>query len=307
MSVPAQSPYSPPKARLSAEDPQAHLYAGFWRRVAAAMVDALVVWVVSFAVILAFGFVIRDALIVQLISIVPVYLYYALMHSSSRQATLGKMAFGIKVTDAEGARIGFLRATGRYFAAWVSYLILAIGLLMAAFTQRKQALHDMLAGTLVVRADATPATVISGGGTMKVTGGVIALGVVFGFVPVLGVLAAIAIPAYSDYTHRSHMVEVIARGNAAKLSITEFHAQHKRLPVSLQEAGVNTSPSPRVKAINADFRGGQAMIRVYVSDSLAAGGAVLFTTPGVEPLQWTCSSQNIRAQLLPANCRQPTP
>lgn len=73
------------------------------------------------------------------------------MESSAKQATLGKMALGIVVTDLEGARIGFGRATGRYFAKILSGLILGIGFLMAAFTERKQGLHDIIAGTLVVK------------------------------------------------------------------------------------------------------------------------------------------------------------
>jgi uncharacterized RDD family membrane protein YckC len=73
------------------------------------------------------------------------------MESSARQATLGKMALGIVVTDLDGNRIGFGRATGRYFAKILSALILLIGFIMAAFTQKKQGLHDIIAGTLVVK------------------------------------------------------------------------------------------------------------------------------------------------------------
>src|SRR5262245_29155627 len=195
MSASSSSPWSPPKASLATEDPDAPLYAGFWRRAAAVMIDTILLWIVSFAVTLPLMAVVKDALTVQILSIIPAWLYYALMHSSSRQATLGKMAFGIKVTDKAGERIGFMRATGRYFAVWISTLIAGIGLMMAGFTHRKEALHDMIAGTLVVRADAAPQTVLSGGGTMKITGGVVALGMVFGFVPILlGIIAAISIP-----------------------------------------------------------------------------------------------------------------
>jgi uncharacterized RDD family membrane protein YckC len=81
-------------------------------------------------------------------------LYAALMESSSKQATLGKMALGVRVTDLDGNRIGFGKATGRHFAKILSALILGIGFLMVAFTQRKQGLHDMLAGTLVMRGEA---------------------------------------------------------------------------------------------------------------------------------------------------------
>ena len=72
------------------------------------------------------------------------------MLSSEKQATVGKMVLGMVVTDVNGGRISFGRATGRHFAKWLSALILGIGFLMAAFTERKQALHDMIADTLVV-------------------------------------------------------------------------------------------------------------------------------------------------------------
>jgi uncharacterized RDD family membrane protein YckC len=73
------------------------------------------------------------------------------MESSARGATLGKMALGLRVVDLNGDRIGFGRATGRYFGKIVSGLILGIGYFMAAFTQQKQALHDIMAGCLIIR------------------------------------------------------------------------------------------------------------------------------------------------------------
>ena len=83
------------------------------------------------------------------------WLYYAIMESSERQATLGKMAVQIKVVDRRGGRISFARATGRHFAKLLSGLILFFGYLMAGFTSRKQALHDMVASCLVVNRTAS--------------------------------------------------------------------------------------------------------------------------------------------------------
>ena len=79
------------------------------------------------------------------------WLYFALMESSAKGATLGKLALGLRVTDLNGNRISFARATGRYFGKIVSGMILMIGYLMAGFTQQKQALHDIMAGCLVIR------------------------------------------------------------------------------------------------------------------------------------------------------------
>ena len=71
------------------------------------------------------------------------------MESSSTQATLGKMAMSIVVTDISGNRVSFGRATGRHFAKIISAIILYIGYLMIAFTEKKQGLHDIIADTLV--------------------------------------------------------------------------------------------------------------------------------------------------------------
>jgi uncharacterized RDD family membrane protein YckC len=76
--------------------------------------------------------------------------YYAGFESSSKQATLGKMAVGIKVVDRDGRRLSLKHALGRWLSAGLNYLTLYIGYLMAAFTDRKRGLHDMVAGTLVV-------------------------------------------------------------------------------------------------------------------------------------------------------------
>jgi len=90
-------------------------------------------------------------LLSNLLFVLAGWLYYALMESSSLQATLGKLAMGSIVTDLDGDRVSFLRATGRYFGKIISNIILMIGFMMGGFTERKQALHDMMAGCLVIQ------------------------------------------------------------------------------------------------------------------------------------------------------------
>jgi uncharacterized RDD family membrane protein YckC len=138
------------------------MYAGFWRRVVAAILDGFVLGIVTVPLSLALGAgddigsnsgMYYSPAASSLLTALG-WLYAALMESSSKQATLGKMAMGIIVTDLEGRRIGFGKATGRHFAKILSALIFGIGFLMVAFTQRKQGLHDILAGTLVVKGQA---------------------------------------------------------------------------------------------------------------------------------------------------------
>ncbi len=81
------------------------------------------------------------------------WLYYAFMESSAKQATFGKLALGLTVTDLAGNRIGFWRATGRFFGRLISVVILLGGFIMAFFTQKRQTLHDMMAGCLVLDAN----------------------------------------------------------------------------------------------------------------------------------------------------------
>ena len=150
-------------------------YAGFWKRFLAYIIDAIVLSIVSMILVIPFfimagiGAMGSDSdygngagvammmamlggyiLIAILLVMVAGWLYYALMESSAKGATLGKMALGIKVTDMNGNRISFGRATGRYFGKIISGLIIYIGYIMAGFTQQKQALHDIMAGCLVI-------------------------------------------------------------------------------------------------------------------------------------------------------------
>lgn len=121
-------------------------YAGFWRRLAAWVIDAILLAIIGSILNL-----LTDRRGVEgVISLLIGWVYYAVMESSPRQATLGKMALSIVVTDINGRQLSFGRATGRYFAKILSTVILLIGFIMIAFTVKKQGLHDKLAETLVV-------------------------------------------------------------------------------------------------------------------------------------------------------------
>lgn len=132
------------------------VYAGFWKRVAASVID---VFAIGLPLALVLGLVnmavggSEDPLdpTWNAISVVATALVYAAFHSSaSFMATPGKLAIGIKVVRGDGEKIGYLRGVARYFASILSALLLCIGYLMAAFTQRKQALHDLICDTVVV-------------------------------------------------------------------------------------------------------------------------------------------------------------
>jgi uncharacterized RDD family membrane protein YckC len=140
-------------------------YAGFWIRVIAAIIDGILVQVVVFPVSFIIGMVIGVAGVathstgagIQIFSsgigglfgLAAGWLYGAMIESSKYQATVGKMAFSMKVTDLQGQRLSFGQATGRHFAKILSGLTLCIGFIMVGFSEKKQGLHDMIAGTYV--------------------------------------------------------------------------------------------------------------------------------------------------------------
>jgi uncharacterized RDD family membrane protein YckC len=121
-------------------------YGGFWRRFVALLIDGVIFGAIEGVVGRMLGYEIAGGM-----NLLLSWLYYSLMESSGTQATLGKMVMGLKVTDLDGDRITFKKATIRYFSKILSALILLIGFIMAAFNPQRQTLHDKIAGTYVMR------------------------------------------------------------------------------------------------------------------------------------------------------------
>ena len=144
-------------------------YAGFWRRLVAFLIDHAIILVPLTAALYGAGAlqILRsddpiaaetaylDLLTKFSVGLLPLYLgvlwlYYSLLESGRHQATIGKRIMGIKVTDMEGRRVGFRRCFGRQLGKLVSKATLGIGFVVAAFTPKKQALHDLFSRCLVV-------------------------------------------------------------------------------------------------------------------------------------------------------------
>lgn len=189
---PADTPTAATAAYSTASEPMQPLpqtttaaledYAGFWKRVAAFILDTIVLYIPNLLIMKSMGSDAAEAAMKQAVLAAPgdpnamlaayghfystmgtamaittvmTWLYFSLCESSAWQATVGKLALGIRVTDLQGNRISVARALGRYPAKLLSYLILCIGFLMVAWTRRKQGLHDMIAGTLVLNGRAS--------------------------------------------------------------------------------------------------------------------------------------------------------
>jgi uncharacterized RDD family membrane protein YckC len=165
--TPISSPYPASAAPYAAFPAAGARYGGFWLRFLALIIDSIILRLAVAPIGMIFGglglagtmipglphagLALLGGGLTAVLLLFGSWLYEALMESSSYQATLGKMILGMKVTDLQGNRISFGRATGRHFAKILSAMILLIGYIMAGLTERKQALHDMLAGTLVRR------------------------------------------------------------------------------------------------------------------------------------------------------------
>lgn len=150
---------APPAGTVPASAPATARYAGFWRRFWAFWIDGILLMIAGMLVQIAMGLDLFDreltdprAWAASGISFLMGWFYSAILESGKGQATLGQMVIGIKVTDLAGRRVSFARATGRHFAQILSALILFMGYVMIAFTEKKQGLHDMLSGCLIIRA-----------------------------------------------------------------------------------------------------------------------------------------------------------
>ncbi|HYG38513.1 MAG TPA: RDD family protein [Cytophagales bacterium] len=117
------------------------------RRLSAFLIDTFLIFLIELIILVLFEI---ELLQLQLFTILIAWIYYAVMESSDEKASVGKKLLAIQVTDLKGNKLSLAKATIRYISKYASFCTLLIGFLMAAFTPRKQALHDIISGSLVV-------------------------------------------------------------------------------------------------------------------------------------------------------------
>lgn len=285
-------------------------YAGFWRRAGALVIDTVICMVVAGVI----GFVLgatgaikenSSEALVNVLAFFGQWIYFAVMESSSRQATLGKMALGIKVVDLHGDRISFARATGRYWGKIASGVLLGIGYLMAAFTKNRQALHDMMASCLVVTKETTPTAVAKMPPAQPMgTLALVLLVLVCAGVPILGILAAVAIPAYQDYTAKAQAAEAYVLLGNLKNPVVELANARGSIAdaceISQYPSAVTSGKyvdSIFMVMPNGRFGDTCALVATYRSDGLnskVAGKQVVLTLDARTGV-WNCSTTLPRA------------
>lgn len=331
--VPPAMPVPPPVAATGTPDPAGMapqagpgtvVDAGFVRRLGAYFIDNLLLGSVYYVVLMVAMVAMAvlattttgsdsDTLAAVAVALMVLayalmsYFYYVGMERSKLQASVGKLALGIKVVDADGRRLGWGKASARWAGSILSYLVLYIGFLMAGWTRRKQALHDLMAGTYVVdkwaysdhparQKPGVPGAVVA----------VVALVLAGGLVVVLGILAAIAIPAYQDYLGRSRVAAVLSEGRGHRLAVEEFRLNTDRCPRDAAEAGIAAPANADIREILViESENGGCDLALVLADAAGlkdAASGVLYLRDDGEGGHW-CEAGGMPDKVLPTDCR----
>jgi uncharacterized RDD family membrane protein YckC len=130
------------------------VFAGFWIRVGAKIIDGVIITVVGFVLVFLVNFIIRHvvaAAVLQNTIYIALSIFYSIYFLGKYSATPGKMACGLKVVRPDGEKISYARACGRFFAEFLSSIILYVGYILVAFDEERRALHDRICDTRVIR------------------------------------------------------------------------------------------------------------------------------------------------------------
>lgn len=238
-------------------------YSGFWIRFAALFIDGIVLFAVNMVLSVIMAVLMGASGSNNPGAMIPIvagyylcmfgasWAYFALQESSAAQATLGKRALGLVVTDVDGNRLSLARASGRWASHGISNLTLAIGYLIQPFTGSKQALHDMIAGTVVMNKQ----TIGQVSGTKQSNNGavvaIVAVVAVFGVIAVIGILAAIAIPQFSEYQNKALIKGAQSDARNAATSLMAYSMDHTEPPTSIDELQVKSSPNVELKLLSS--------------------------------------------------------
>lgn len=250
-----------PLPSLSSSRDAEIVYAGFWKRTAALFLDGIVLAIFSLPIYLISGLISiagskeLSAFTHILLAVILSATYFTRMESSEKSATYGKRWIGLKTLDTDGQRL----STGNAFARWAlhifSYITLYVGFLIQPFTARKQALHDIIANTIVVESEEnkpSPTFVKS----------MIAISAFFLALFFIGVIAAVAIPAYQDYKFKHSASNPLPDSNLGAnelgksnpFSDPNFDGSEKEKPKTLtdEEVGIGESANIPSAHMNLD-------------------------------------------------------
>lgn len=264
--------------------PAGMVFAGFWERAAACFLDGVVL-VIAYLLIAAgcsliaarSGRVLEGAVVCNVLALIVGLSYFSLLESANGGATLGKRALHLHVVDLGGARISLFRAVMRHLARYLSALPMLFGYLVQPYTERKQALHDMLTGTLVVRdigvrANHSAVTIAIIAGTL-------------GLVSTTGGVAAIALPRLDRYEKQLVIDAGMADARRAVAQLETMRLSHAPLPAQLHfahtEAIAEVAYDVRSAAVKVAFRPAHGLgNRPLVAYPSARNGRMCYFLPG---------------------------
>jgi uncharacterized RDD family membrane protein YckC len=288
--------------------PEELIYAGFWVRFFAAFLDVLVICaglvliLISIAALIAFNgrdYIIHDPLLISIFYWVIFFLavcYYLIMLSGTHGATFGKRWMNIKVLDTRGGRLTAARALGRLIARLFSYMSLLAGFMIQPFTPRKQALHDMIAGTIVVRIN----------DSKKISAMASLLVLFFALmVPALAIFSAVGLPIFQQRILNVQLEQGVQTGKKATLAVARFYHNNGRVPAAIRDAA-DISISPHVVDIEVNQQSGELTVTFSETVRTAIRHKHLIFTPTLEAdlnISWKCHSNDIETRFLPDTCR----
>lgn len=285
------------------------IYASFWMRFFAALLDFFLMGAAVIALLLVLAGLIvisgRDNIVHNQLAMsifLTIFIcfaiaYYVFTSSSEACATLGKRWMNIKVLDIYGNKITPQHALGRLMARSTSYLSCYTGFLIQPFTTRKQALHDLLAKTIVVRASEN--TKIS----IKATFLVLFIAMM---IPLLALFATAGVPAFKQYIQKIQLEKGLQLGERATVAVTRFYNNNRRFPVVISDADRYLDTTSHVSAIAINQLNGELTLTFSGEERLGLRNKHLIYTATYDPAHniiWKCHSSDIETQLLPAYCR----
>ena len=255
-------------------------YAGFWRRFAAYAIDYVIVLLGTAllgaaATLAGLG---DDAARLSLAALFGYFLYCTLLESSAWQATVGKRALGLRVTNASGERIGFARAAARFVAKVLSVLTLCLGYLLVLVTPRRQALHDLIAGTLVATGAESPRR-----------GWVVSAAVCL---PVTLIVAGMALPSYRGHAIRGQVGEGLDLASGYRTAIEAAWRNTDGDFTNLSSDSLGTGlPQGGRYVESIEIVSGMIVITYGAAADDAVAGSVLAIVPALgsdRALAWAC-------------------
>ncbi|MEQ9465593.1 MAG: RDD family protein [Haliea sp.] len=277
-------------------------FAGFWERGGAILIDSIVVTLIWLALSFLYGVLASrseatptDTQFSLALFFISAF-YYVQGWSSVNSATFGKRSLGLEVRSTNLERISIWIALLRYVVWSLGALLFLVTYLTQPFSKKRQCIHDMIANTVVVKKV----------GALRVNNVAVPAIVILTFLAIGGVIAAIALPAYQDYTTRASITPALAHLAAAKTEVAEYYAANGYLPTDSELAGRRYNEPGMYSRVRIDENGNVYIIFDLKGEGPLAG-RMLALYPSLNEngsLHWECYSPDIRLPLLPTNCRE---